>query len=303
MSVDRDEPYKGVPRSSFIPIAGPSTGTPTPMFTSGRDSSPSRYSPHVSAGSGGQYAHIGSSAAGMTGRQLQGEGGGHGGRDSPSKAAFDSFTSARRPLSRSSSPSLLPTRVVPPRSPSPLHSFRHNPDLSASTSSDVQLAHGPAPTLHRRPHKTEGLLDLSPATSLPYLSLPRSRSPEPLSLPGASSSSSRSMSPVSPGSMDFPQTAPIGSGSFGAHRDGGLKGLKKRPLPLDLTRGQGVGVDPELQVHMDEVASARSAKSSGTSISSRSYMGTKSPDSLHGRDPLLGGDDGSPFRQRGAGRS
>ena len=66
----------------------------------------------------------------------------------------------------------------------------------------------------------------------------------------------------------MPHTAAIGQG-FGAHRDrkgaAGLKSAKKRPLPLDLTKGQGVGVDPELQVHMDEVASARSAKSSGMS--------------------------------------
>ena len=44
-------------------------------------------------------------------------------------------------------------------------------------------------------------------------------------------------------------------------------------MPLDLTRGQAVGVDPELQVHMDEVASARSARSSGMSYLFHSFAG------------------------------
>jgi hypothetical protein len=48
-------------------------------------------------------------------------------------------------------------------------------------------------------------------------------------------------------------------------------------MPLDLTRGPGVGVDPELQVHMDEVASARSARSSGKLTIWYRSMATHSP--------------------------
>ena len=43
------------------------------------------------------------------------------------------------------------------------------------------------------------------------------------------------------------------------------KGPKKRPLPLDLSKSSAVVRDPELQAHMDEVASASalSGKSNG----------------------------------------
>lgn len=152
---------------------------------------------------------------------------------SPRQAAFNSFTSSRRYLSRSPSPSPSPARSSP-FSTSPTRA----PPSGIETDASFGLSDPPwsaASTSRLQDHDS---------SRLPYLSLRPNYE-------GADSVGS-------PSRLKMPNTAPL----LGQR---GEKKVKKRPLPLDLSRGSVVGVDPELQAHMDEVASASalSGKSNG----------------------------------------
>lgn len=64
-----------------------------------------------------------------------------------------------------------------------------------------------------------------------------------------------------------PSTTPLSSGrSLGSPKHGHLsnkKGMKRRPSPLDLRGGGEVRVDPELQEHLDDIASAVTVVTNG----------------------------------------
>lgn len=172
----------------------------------------------------------------------------------PSRTSFDSFTSARRPLSRSTSPS---RSYGGAREDAAVNQAEDGPSANGLMSSTA-AARG-----HSPPSSVISVGDTLPHTA-PIIAGPSSQR-----FVGGERSSLKVSDYGSARDDSAPRSAGFDGGSG---TSAGSRGMKRRPLPLDLSKGKGIGMDPELRVHKDEVASAisaLSARSNGESGGSR----------------------------------